>query len=49
MVEEFIPTTSEWGAMSMFQPIPTLFSEHSVEKGRNVLGLDRATENLVSK
>lgn len=33
--------------VSMFQPIPTLFSKHSVERGGNVLGLDRAKDNLV--
>lgn len=31
----------------MFQSIPTVFSQHSVEKGGNVLGLDRETENVV--
>lgn len=32
---------------AMFQSIPTVFSQHSVEKGGNVLGLDRETENVV--
>lgn len=32
---------------AMFQSIPTVFSEHSVENGGNVLGLDRETENVV--
>lgn len=31
----------------MFQAIPTVFSEHSVANGGNVLGLDRETENVV--
>ncbi|KAK2764444.1 hypothetical protein FQN54_009138 [Arachnomyces sp. PD_36] len=47
LVGEISGTTSEWTAKIMFQPVPTIFSKHSVEKGGNVLGLDRATENLV--
>lgn len=31
----------------IFQAIPTIFSKHSVEKGGNVMGLDRETENAV--
>lgn len=31
----------------MFQSIATSFSEHSVAKGGNVLGLDKQTENVV--
>ena len=38
-----------WTIVTMFQPIPTIFSQHSLEKGGNVLGLDRATQNLVCK
>lgn len=34
---------------SIIQPIPTLFSEHSLKRGGNVLGLDRAAENLICK
>ena len=33
--------------VSLFQPIPTVFSKHSLEKGGNILGLDRAKENLI--
>lgn len=29
----------------MFQPLPTLFAKHSAERGGNVLGLDKVTEN----
>lgn len=32
---------------AMFQSIPTVFSEHSVANGGNVLGLDRETENVI--
>ncbi|MCJ1270948.1 hypothetical protein MMC22_010847 [Lobaria immixta] len=32
---------------SLIQPIPTVFSKHSVERGGNVLGLDRAKDNLI--
>ena len=47
---------SDWKAQSpdgdfichgIFQSIPTIFSKHSVEKGGNVLGLDRETDNAV--
>ncbi|KAL7625595.1 hypothetical protein AAE478_004815 [Parahypoxylon ruwenzoriense] len=31
----------------ILQAIPTIFSKHSVEKGGNVLGLDRETDNAV--
>ena len=30
-----------------FQPFPTVFSKHSLERGGNILGLDRARENLI--
>jgi len=47
LAERLSSASGEWSMNVMFQPIPTLFSEHSVKKGGNVLGLDRATENLV--
>lgn len=34
-------------AQAIFQSIPTVFSEHSNEKGGNILGLNRETENVV--
>ena len=33
--------------VTMFQPLPTIFSKHSVERGRNIIGLDRAQRNQV--
>lgn len=51
--EEFV---NEWKVASsdpdfitqcMFQSIATSFSQHSVAKGGNVLGLDKETENVV--
>jgi len=51
--EQFV---NEWKAESpdpdfitqcMFQSIATSFSEHSVSKGGNVLGLDKETDNVV--
>ena len=37
-----------WTIVTMYQPFPTLFFEKGVEKGGNILGLDRNTEeNLV--
>ncbi|KAH7395037.1 hypothetical protein DE146DRAFT_696907 [Phaeosphaeria sp. MPI-PUGE-AT-0046c] len=31
----------------LFQPMPTLFAEHSVERGGNMLGLDKVNENTL--
>lgn len=31
----------------LYQPIPTIFSKHSVERGGNILGLDRNKDNLI--
>jgi hypothetical protein len=31
----------------LFQPIPTLFTNHSVESGGNVLGLDKVKQNAL--
>ncbi|PYI01314.1 FAD-binding domain-containing protein [Aspergillus sclerotiicarbonarius CBS 121057] len=36
-----------WAMDTMVQPWPKLFSQHSVEKGGNVLGLERFDENLI--
>jgi hypothetical protein len=33
----------------MFQPIPTFFAENGIEKGGNMLGLDRFEDNLIRK
>jgi hypothetical protein len=30
-----------------FQPLPTLFTQHSAERGGNLLGLDRVKENAL--
>lgn len=32
---------------TIIQPWPKLFAQHSVEKGGNVLGLERFDENLI--
>lgn len=51
--EEFV---NEWKAASddpdfitqcMFQAIPTVFSKHSVERGGNVMGLDKVEKNSI--
>lgn len=33
----------------LIQPIPTIFSQRGVERGGNVLGLDRFKDNLICK
>lgn len=37
----------DWAAYTLYQPIPKLFSQHSKDRGGNVLGLDRFNENLI--
>ncbi|GAD98483.1 hypothetical protein ANI_1_298064 [Paecilomyces variotii No. 5] len=39
--------TREWTFTTFFQPLPKLFSQHSVVRGGNILGLDRFDENLL--
>ncbi|GKZ66935.1 hypothetical protein AnigIFM60653_001228 [Aspergillus niger] len=36
-----------WAMDTIIQPWPKLFAQHSVEKGGNVLGLERFDENLI--
>lgn len=31
----------------MFQPLPTIYAEHGIARGGNVLGIDRLTDNAV--
>lgn len=49
LVDKLLSASGNWTMQNMFQPIPTIFAEHSDEKGGNVLGLDRFKENLVCK
>ncbi|GME49777.1 FAD binding domain containing protein [Neofusicoccum parvum] len=37
----------DWVSATQFHPIPKIFSERSVERGGNVLGLERFSSNLV--
>lgn len=49
----FIPAWQEatgddtFSLYTVFQPLPTILFDHGVEKGGNVLGMDRQTENCV--
>jgi Cu2+-containing amine oxidase len=56
IVELHETMVNEWKAESsdpdfitqcMFQSIPTIFAQHSIEKGGNMLGLDDVKENVV--
>ncbi|KAJ4357068.1 hypothetical protein N0V95_002806 [Ascochyta clinopodiicola] len=38
---------SNFTTQCLFQPMPTLFAEHSIRRGGNVLGLDRLKENAL--
>jgi hypothetical protein len=38
---------SNFTTQCIFQPMPTLFAEHSVGRGGNVLGLDKVKENAL--
>ncbi|KAF2164260.1 hypothetical protein M409DRAFT_25603 [Zasmidium cellare ATCC 36951] len=37
----------DYGFYCLYQPIPTLFAKHGLDKGGNVLGLDRFNETLI--
>jgi hypothetical protein len=39
----------DWTLQDMFQPVPTFFAQHGIEKGGNVLGLERFDDNLQRK
>ena len=45
--EKLYNASSTFAISNMIQPVPTLFSNHSIDRGGNVLGLDRFKENLV--
>ena len=36
-------------ASVQFQPLPRIFTDHSLERGGNVLGLDRDNDNNISR
>lgn len=40
-------TATDFSTQCVFQPIPTLFAKHSVQRGGNVLGLDKVKENAL--
>lgn len=40
-------SNGNFSTQCLFQPIPTLFAEHSVRRGGNVLGLDQVKENAL--
>ena len=40
-------TSKDLNWVTMFQPIPRIITDHSLERGGNVLGLDRTQGNLV--
>ncbi|KAL0262829.1 hypothetical protein SLS55_001803 [Diplodia seriata] len=42
-------TSGTWSFGNQYHPLPKIYTKHSVEKGGNILGLDRASSNLVSK
>lgn len=41
--------SGNWTISTLYQPIPALFGEIGVERGGNVMGLDRFTDNLMCK
>lgn len=48
-VENLNGTSGTWNFGNQYHPIPKIYAQHSVEKGGNVLGLERASSNLVRK
>jgi hypothetical protein len=51
MIEEAKATaeSDDFSMVTMIQPWPRLFTEHSIAKGGNVLGLDRFEDNMFRK
>ncbi|EKG10040.1 hypothetical protein MPH_12867 [Macrophomina phaseolina MS6] len=47
MVEHLNKDGGDWLTLTMFQPLPSLFAEHSASRGGNVLGLGGSPENLI--
>lgn len=45
--EKLNGTSGTWTFGNQYHPIPKIFAQHSVEKGGNILGLERASSNLV--
>lgn len=37
----------DWAALTLYQPLPAVFTQHSARNGGNVLGLDRFAEDLI--
>lgn len=42
-------TSGTWNFGNQYHPVPKIYTRHSIEKGGNVLGLDRASSNLVGE
>ncbi|KAH8812674.1 hypothetical protein F5884DRAFT_314949 [Xylogone sp. PMI_703] len=42
-----IKPKGDWNVQTLMQPVPTIFAKHGLEKGGNVMGLDRFDENLM--
>lgn len=49
LVEELksVLPQGSFSTQCLFQPLPTIFAKHSVERGGNVLGLDKVKENAL--
>lgn len=41
--------TGTFNVQTLFNPVPTVFAKLGLERGGNVLGLDRFDENLMSE
>lgn len=46
-IQSHISEDADLITQCMFQPLPTIFAEHSTEQGGNMLGLDRETDNAL--
>jgi hypothetical protein len=49
LVEELkrVMPAGNYSTQCLFQPVPTIFTEHSIERGGNVLGLDDVKQNAL--
>lgn len=48
-IESLKPVEDNWTSSAQYMPLPEIYSQHSIENGGNVLGLDRNSNTLVGE
>ena len=46
-IKSLIPGDGNFTTQCLFQPVPTLFAQRSIDRGGNMLGLDKFKENAL--